>query len=288
MTSTLNDDQAGQAAAMSARESLSLTGANSTPIAPIRSRHPQAPVFSPPYQPAPDLQIVVPVLNEEGRVGPTIDALCSHLAGQPWSAALIVVDNGSADGTSEVVDQAQGGRIAVEVIGCRRRGKGAAVRAGVLYSTARWVGFCDADLATSPATVDGAVELLAEGWDVVIGSRYCPGARTLVRQPPLRRAGSAVFRALARRMGVPVSDTQCGFKFFDGAHARALFAQARLEGFAFDIEILSKAHRAGLSIAELPVDWSNREGSTLRPVADGLHALRELREMRRRQITERA
>jgi dolichyl-phosphate beta-glucosyltransferase len=230
-------------------------------------------------RPPVDLEVVIPAFNEEDRLGTTLRNTVEALFTQPWSSRIVVVDNGSTDRTSEVVDQT-GDLLPVRVIGCSRRGKGAAVRRGVLTSRARWVGYCDADSATPATLIAQAMDLLMAGHRIVVGSRYCAGGRLVVRQPFIRRLGSLGFRSLSRGMVGNLSDTQCGFKFFDTALARQLFAQSRLTGFAFDLELLAIAHRANVPITEFPVDWSESGGSSLRSFKDGLQAYRELISLR--------
>ncbi|MBZ6476270.1 glycosyltransferase, partial [Streptomyces griseocarneus] len=149
---------------------------------------------APPTASACDLELVIPAYNEEQRLAPTVLALADHLRGKPLTASLRVVDNGSSDRTAECVDRLAASGIPVTVTGCSRRGKGAAVSRGMVTTRARWVGFCDADLATPAAAVDDALTLLRDGWQVVIGSRRCAGARMPVRQPALRRLGGVGFR----------------------------------------------------------------------------------------------
>ena len=238
---------------------------------------------SPPEGPS-RLDLVVPALNEEARIGATIEAVADHSRTDAWPMAvrLVVVDNGSVDATSEAVDAARRAGVEVRVIGCQTRGKGAAVRAGVLFSTAPWVGYCDADLSTPPSAIGQGLRLLEAGWDVVIGSRRCLGAGYVVRQPALRRAGSAAFHAMASRLVPAATDTQCGFKLFRTPVAQELFAAAVLDGFAFDVELLARARRlVELSMIELPISWTDQEGSTFRPLTDGLRSFNELREVRR-------
>lgn len=225
-----------------------------------------------------DFDLVVPALNEERRIGRTVSALCAHLGAAPWRSRILVVDNGSVDATSAVVDQ-HGHTVEVDVIGCRTRGKGAAVRAGMVRSSAPWVGYCDADLATPPEAIDRGIELLELGHQVVVGSRRTLGADYLVRQPFHRRAGSRAFHAFTARLTGPISDSQCGFKLFDGDIARALFSTLRTHGYAFDVEVVAKARHRNLDIVELPVAWSDQQGSTFRPLADGVRAFRDLREV---------
>ncbi len=224
-----------------------------------------------------DLELLIPAYNEENRLAPTVQALSEHLRGLPLTAALRVIDNGSSDRTAECVDRLSAAGIPVTVTGCSRRGKGAAVSRGMITTRAtRWVGFCDADLATPATALDDALELLRDGWHVVLGSRRCHGARIPVPQPALRRLGGAGFRLLTRRLCGPVADTQCGFKFFQAQAARRLFAEVTATGFAFDLEVIARARALQLSLTEFPVMWNDQQGSTFRPFADGLRVAAEL------------
>jgi glycosyltransferase involved in cell wall biosynthesis len=228
-----------------------------------------------------DLDLVIPALNEEQRIGKTVEAICRHATTSDWSIRLIVVDNGSVDSTAEVIDRARSSGVPVSVIGCRTRGKGAAVRCGVLQSSASYVGYVDADLSTPPVAIGEGIGLLSLGWDVVIGSRRCAGASYSVAQPPLRRMGSFMFRAFSSWVVPAISDTQCGFKAFRADAARTIFRESALDGFAFDVEVLARARTHGFRMIELPIDWSDQSGSTFRPRADGLESFRELASVRR-------
>jgi dolichyl-phosphate beta-glucosyltransferase len=223
-----------------------------------------------------DLEIVVPAYNEERRIGPTLERMRIFLREQHYSAAVVVVDNGSVDRTADVVAELQGSHvIPIHLINCARRGKGAAVRRGVLSSSADVVGFCDADLATPIETLDLAWPLLKES-PIVIGSRKLDGARYVQSQPLVRRVGGRGFRMLAGRLVPAVSDTQCGFKLFRRAIAQRLFAMTRENGFAFDVEVLALASALGVPIREVPVSWSDQPGSSFRPVRDGVRSVRAL------------
>ena len=228
-----------------------------------------------------DLELVIPALNEESRIEATVSAVCDWAQASRRRVHLIVVDNGSADATTESVDRALDGHLSAEVVGCRFRGKGAAVRAGIAKSRAPLVGYCDADLATPLSVLDPGLQLLEDGWDVVIGSRLCAGASYVVPQPFLRRSGSWCFRRVARRYAGAISDTQCGFKLFRGPAARAIFSATSMTGFAFDVEVIAHAQSRGLRIVELPVTWSDKDGSTFRPLRDGLSSFRDLAVLRR-------
>ncbi|WP_111768596.1 glycosyltransferase [Nakamurella deserti] len=226
------------------------------------------------------LEIVIPALNEETRIGPTLAAVCRYLATLPFRSSVIVVDNGSADGTPDVVRRWNSAAVPVRLMGCRHAGKGAAVKAGVLASRARWVGYCDADLSTPITTLAQVLRELEAGSRVVIGSRRCAGASYRQQQPLVRRTAGWAFRRLTRSVALGVADTQCGFKFFDRPTAQRLFAQVWTTGFAFDVELLSAAHRLGVPVVEVPVEWSDQEGSTLRVLDQALRVLREVHYLR--------
>jgi dolichyl-phosphate beta-glucosyltransferase len=227
-----------------------VTRRTSGPVHPLRLRPPV------------DLEIIVPALNEERRLASTIAASVEHLAAQPWTSAIVVVDNGSVDRTSDVVRQFSGRAVPVSVIGCARLGKGAAVRRGIVTSTAGIVGFMDADLATPIETIDRVLPLLATGCDAVIGSRHAALATLRLGQPLHRRVGGWAFRRLSRQLLSEFADTQCGFKFFRREVIAPLVASARVDGFAFDVEMLAQLVYAGHRVVEIPVDWTNDAAST--------------------------
>ncbi len=221
------------------------------------------------------LDLVIPVLNEELRIGRTLAALAAHLRAGERPVRLIVVDNGSVDGTVSIVERECEG-LDVEVISCRYRGKGAAVRTGILHSTAPHVGYCDADLSTPLSTLGIAFDLLDGGHQAVIASRRVAGATYAVKQPIVRRAGSQAFNRFATPLVGPIRDTQCGFKLFDGDLARSVFADMQLNGFAFDVELIARLRRRGIDVTEVAVAWTDDAASTLSPVRDGYAAFRDL------------
>lgn len=229
----------------------------------------------------PELEVIIPALNEERRIGPTLARICAFLAQLPFPCAVTVVDNGSADGTPDVVKGWQDSVVPVRLLGCRRPGKGAAVKVGMMAATGRWVGFCDADLATPITTLDSVLTLLQAGSPVVIGSRRCGGASYERAQPLVRRTGGWAFRRLTRSLCGGVTDTQCGFKFFERETARRLFERLHSAGFAFDLELLAIARRHQVPVAEVPVRWTDQTGSSLRPLEDAVQILREIRTLRR-------
>lgn len=227
-------------------------------------------------RPPVDLEVIIPAFNEERRLPETVEATIDHLAGRRSSSAIVVVNNDSVDCTLEVLAQFDSAKVPVYAIGCSDRGKGAAVRRGISTSFARSVGFIDADNATPIANLDLAMELLEAGHGAVIGSRRAPGAQYAVEQPLLRRAGGSAFRGLERLILPGITDTQCGFKFFDGPLARAIVRRCRINGFAFDVEFLVHIRRAGRSVVEVPVTWSHVPGSTFSARQHGLRTLVDL------------
>jgi dolichyl-phosphate beta-glucosyltransferase len=187
----------------------------------------------------PMLEVVVPTLNEAQRLPGGLALLSGRLRHLRWPSAIIVVDNGSTDATAEIASSWTG-PVPVRLIRCPRRGKGAAVRAGLLASRAPYVGFCDADMATDLAALDAVVDLLETGHPVVIGSRRHPDSVVEGHRRPLRRLAALAFNRLVRNPAAGVTDTQCGFKFFAGPLARAVAADLRVTGFAFDAELLMR------------------------------------------------
>ena len=245
------------------------------PVDPVDHRHAAR-------RPAVDLEVVVPAYNEAERLPATVTATVDYLAAQPWTSRVVVVDNGSSDDTARVTrNLAETAPVPVTIIGCARPGKGAAVRRGLLTSESRFVGFFDADLATPLPTLTTAMALLRDGASAVVASRYSPGSALLRPQPWSRRVGGAVFRRMTRALVDGVSDTQCGFKFFDRHAVSRALAQCRTTGFAFDVELLRLIQADGGSIVEIPVAWTDDPRSTFRPISDGVSSFAALLALRR-------
>jgi glycosyltransferase involved in cell wall biosynthesis len=230
-----------------------------------------------------DLEVIVPAFNEQHRIEPTLYALVDELYALPFRSRVRVVDNGSSDGTADTVERVRGaiGGDLVALSGCSQRGKGSAVARGILSSPARYVGFCDADLATPAEALHDAVHFLDEGWAVVVGSRHCEGATFNERQPLFRQLGTLAFRHVTAPLSHGVRDTQCGFKFFTREAAQRIFSRTTISGFAFDVEVIARARAFDMPVKEMPVHWTDRPGSTFRPLRDGLASFADLVALRR-------
>ncbi len=228
--------------------------------------------------------VVFPCFNEERRIGPTLERSVAFLSGrgEPWE--VVVVDDGSRDRTSDVVREAFGSCASVRVLRYEtNHGKGFAVREGVLAARGELALFSDADLSTPIDELAKFEAKAAEGFDVVAASRVIAGARILTPQPALRRLSGLAFRMLVRGLGLSsLHDTQCGFKLLRRAAVEPVLRAIETEGFAFDVELLARAERAGLRVAEVPVDWSDARGSKVRLYPDALRMAADLMRLRLR------
>jgi dolichyl-phosphate beta-glucosyltransferase len=229
------------------------------------------------------LAIVVPAFNESAHIEAAVSELLRYLDEAEPGGQVIVVDDGSSDDTRALAQQMAEQDPRVRVLGYDdNRGKGHAVRAGVLAADAEVICFLDADQSTPVTEVANILEAVRQGAQVVIGSRFRPDANLVERQPLLRRLFGAGFRWLARRMlGLTASDVTCGFKGFTRAAARELFALSTINGWAFDAELLVIAQRLGLTVVEVPITWRDCRDSRVRPLANALEAWRQLRQVRR-------
>jgi dolichyl-phosphate beta-glucosyltransferase len=247
-------------------------------------RSPAGPAAAVGARPQADLEVAIPAYNEASRLPATLQRTLDFLRDQPWSSRVVVVDNGSSDGTAEVarnLARHADPRVPVHVVGCARPGKGAAVRRALLSSRSRFVGFFDADLATPVETLTAAMQHLERGAAAVIGSRHAPGARFVQAQPATRRLGGAAFRLATRTLVDGVHDTQCGFKFFDRHAVTQALVSCRATGFAFDVELLRQLQRNGSEIVELPVAWSHAGQSSFHPLRDGIASFSAVLQMQR-------
>jgi dolichyl-phosphate beta-glucosyltransferase len=232
----------------------------------------------------PPFSVVIPAFNEAERIGDTIRLTLAYLADVAPAAELIVVNDGSTDATPSISSEAlRTAKIQTQLLeNFPNRGKGAAVRRGLLAAQTSIGFFFDADLSTPLEEIPKLIEPIAKGEvDVAFGSRALD--RTLIghHQPWRREQGGRVFNLIVRAAtGLPFWDTQCGFKAFRLDVCRPILEQARIIGFAFDVELLYLAYRAGLRLKEIPVRWNHHEGSKIRFVRDSLRMLREITTLR--------
>src|SRR5438105_13265840 len=189
---------------------------------------------------SPHLSVVVPAFNEEARIRDSIREMLAYFDGQGYSYELLVVDDGSTDSTISVVREAAGDRSNVKILHYDgNRGKGYAVRFGVLHAQGDYVLFSDADLATPIAEVEKLYARLREGHEVAIGSRDVAESRLEKRQSPFREFDGKMFNRCVQMVAVPgIHDTQCGFKLFTTAAGQNIISRCQIVNFSFDVEAL--------------------------------------------------
>ncbi len=230
----------------------------------------------------PFLSLIIPAYNEEGRIGSSLRTVRAYLEsmGRPWE--IIVVDDGSTDGTVGVVKDWAAGCEQARVISYERNlGKGYAVRQGMLAARGQYAAFSDADLSAPIEELAKLFDLANKGYDVVIGSRAATGAVIPVHQPFYRELGGKGLNLMIRLLAVPgIHDTQCGFKLFTSQAARDIFSRCFINGWGFDVEALYLARRLGYRIAEVGVRWSHAEGSKIRPFRAAVRVLYDVARIR--------
>lgn len=231
----------------------------------------------------PSLSVVIPSFNEARRLPTTLHNVARYLPGSPFDESeVIVVDDGSSDGTSEAARSEQPTLAANGVVlrvyrNDANRGKGYSVRRGMREASHEWVLSCDADESAPIAEVEKLVNAAeAGGHAVAIGSRALDRSLIGIRQPKYRECVGRLFNLNVRLVtGLSVADTQCGFKLFLQQAAQRIAAKQRIERFGFDVEQLYIAHKLGFSVAEVPVRWNNQPDSSV-GLCDGLAAFADV------------
>jgi dolichyl-phosphate beta-glucosyltransferase len=227
------------------------------------------------------MTVVIPAWNEAHRLPETLSRVVAFVESRPETLDVIVVNNNSSDNTYAVAAGFAEVHPYVQVLDQPIQGKGAAVRKGVLAAKGRYVFMCDADLAMPieelprffPATLGGE-------YDIAIGSREISTSQRY-NEPAYRHLMGRVFNTIVRTLAVPgIQDTQCGFKSFRRDIARKVFGVQRIDGFAFDVEILAIAQQWGCQIIEVGIPWYYGEGSSVKPVRDTLRMFREVLRIR--------
>ena len=226
----------------------------------------------------PDLSIVIPAYNEESRLEATVRDVVDYCRNGSRSFEVIVVDDGSHDGTTLI------GRLLVEKFSELRlirlaanHGKGYAVRTGIVNALGRTILFADADGATPISEIERLESALKAGADIAVGSRARPARGVQVQAKLYRHLMGRTFHFLVERLADSgVKDTQCGFKLFHARAAQDLFSRMRMNGFSFDVEVLVMARQRGYRVIEVPVNWTHQPGSKVRLTLDSLRMAADL------------
>ncbi len=227
----------------------------------------------------PYLSIVIPAYNEEHRLPLSLQKIDEFLRKQPYTAEVVVVENGSTDRTSELVEAFQTTHPYVQLLHSAK-GKGSAVQTGMLAGQGQCLLICDADLAMPIDEVNKMLPVLQDGYDVVIASREGEGARRF-GEPYYRHLMGRVFNLVVRILAIPgLQDTQCGFKMFRRTAAQDVFARQTMTGWAFDVEVLAIALRRGYQVTEVPIHWYFMSDSKISPVRDTFTMVSEVIKIR--------
>lgn len=222
-----------------------------------------------------ELSVVIPAYNEARRLPQTLERLATWVSKLALRVEVIVVDDGSSDKTAAVAARHELGCSVIKLL--RNKGKGAAVRTGMLHASGRVVGFTDADLPYDMSAMETAYTTIeSRRADVAYGARDLPRSASVVPRAPERALASSCFRAITTALiSSQVRDTQCGLKAFSLRAVHEIFPRVHTNGFAFDAEVILVAHRLGLTVERLPVELVNEAGST---VSLRRHAPRMLRD----------
>jgi glycosyltransferase involved in cell wall biosynthesis len=229
----------------------------------------------------PELSIIVPAYNEESRLPLTLERLAEYVSRCGQTSEVIVVDDGSSDGTAAVAESFRARIPSLRVVpNGVNRGKGYSVKHGMLEARGRLVIFTDADLAAPIEEADKLFRAL-ETHDLAIGSRALDRRLIEVHESPLREFAGVVFNRIVRLcLGLPFVDTQCGFKAFRRKSCRVIFEQQRIKRFGFDPELLFLAKRHGLSAAEIPVRWAHSPSTRVNMLRDSVKMFFEVLQIR--------
>jgi dolichyl-phosphate beta-glucosyltransferase len=232
----------------------------------------------------PFLSIVIPAYNEENRLPSTLEQVFHFLKKQPFSAEIIVVENGSDDRTFEIAQQFAAGHENVRILRNEQRGKGLAIHHGVKAAVGEYVFLCDADLSMPIEEIRKFIPPKLPDVDIAIASREASGS-VRYHEPYYRHFTGRVFNTLIRLLVLPgLQDTQCGFKCIRAEVARDIFRYQTLTGWAFDVELLYIARHHSYRIVEIPIDWHFNADSKISVFRDSLRMFLDLLRIRRNAL----
>jgi len=224
----------------------------------------------------PFLSIIIPAHNEAERLPASLKALNSYISSLPFETEVIIVENNSSDATAEIVREWTKTMPQLRLISLLQPGKGNAIRTGMLAAQGKYRFMTDADFSMPVAEIG---KFLPDGnaiSPVAIASREAPGSKR-IGEPFHRHLIGRVYNVLVRLLVLPgLQDTQCGFKCFSAEAAQAIFPLQRLEGWSFDVEVLTIARQVGFEITEIPITWHYRPGSRMRLLQDSLQMAKDL------------
>jgi dolichyl-phosphate beta-glucosyltransferase len=228
------------------------------------------------------ISVVIPAFNEEKRIEPTLAAIHDYFKRNAEQFEVIVVDDGSSDKTAAIVSAVGAERGSIRLLsGQGNRGKGFAVRRGILEASGDLILMSDSDLSTPIEEVEKFFPWIEQGYDIVIGSRALKESDLIQRQPLYRQSMGKVFNLLVRTIVLGgFHDTQCGFKMFRSGPAKKIFASLKTEGFAFDVEAILRAKKIGCRIKEVPVRWINSPQSKVKVIRDSFRMFLDLLRIR--------
>ena len=235
----------------------------------------------------PTYSIVIPAYNESARLSATLDKVLAYVHAQGWQAEIIVVNDGSRDGTPGIVRAFAANNPIVRLVeNPGNRGKGFSVRNGMLHARGRIVLFSDADLSSPIEEAPKLFQALEEGADIAIGSRWLRSETQTHRQPLHRQLFGRIFNLLLRlTLGLHFADTQCGFKAFKRPAVDAIFPLQKIERWGFDPEILFLARKLKFKVKEVPVAWGHSGGTRIHPLVDGSRMFQEMLRIRWYDLT---
>lgn len=230
----------------------------------------------------PRLAVIIPAYNESERILPTLERLAEYFSNVDYSWKVVVISDGSMDNTGEIVKQFASEHSGFELDEYHpNRGKGFAVRKGMIEQDAEYILFSDADLAAPIEEIEKLWPKIESGDDIAIGSRPLKESNLEIRQPWYREFLGRAFNTAVQLMAVRgIKDTQCGFKLFRRDVARDVFSRCKLDGFGFDFESLMIARDLNYKITEVPIRWSHQEGSKVVLMRDGPRMLGDLVRLR--------